>query len=279
MADAFGAPPPRRVPAWLMRLVAPYVALCTVDTSMRVANTKAKSSSGGSPPTRPTGRESTPWSRPQSLTSAVDRCERGTGRRGCPERRAVSAAFTIAVGTRESPCRADRGGTRSRRAVHGRGRRRRPAQRAAAAGAASGRCRQHPVGVVGVQPHALPLQVGQRSVVGRSCRSPASASASAWRTQLRRASGCTLSCSPNRQNVGRGSDSRYSRTAHSRSSSGTSLALAIEPSSLVLKIEPVLGDSGEPGEPLRLDTDCGCGAAQAVGIDQKIRTHRPQHRL
>jgi hypothetical protein len=55
------------------------------------------------------------------------------------------------------------------------------------------------------------------SVLGRSCRSPASASA--CRTQFRRASGCTFSCSPSRRNVGRGSDSRYSRTARSRSSS------------------------------------------------------------
>src|SRR5690606_3810073 len=56
------------------------------------------------------------------------------------------------------------------------------------------------------------------SVLGRSSRSPRSASS--WRTQLRRASGCTFSCSPNRRNVGRGDDSRYSRTARSRSSSG-----------------------------------------------------------
>src|SRR5690606_22790907 len=56
------------------------------------------------------------------------------------------------------------------------------------------------------------------SVLGRSSRSPRSASS--WRTQLRRASGCTLSCSPSRRNVGRGDDSRYSRTARSRSSSG-----------------------------------------------------------
>lgn len=56
------------------------------------------------------------------------------------------------------------------------------------------------------------------SVVGRSCRSPASVSA--WRIQLRKASGCTFSCSPNLRNVGRGSDSRYNRTARSRSSSG-----------------------------------------------------------
>jgi hypothetical protein len=37
---------------------------------------------------------------------------------------------------------------------------------------------------------------------------------------FRRASGCTFSCSPNRRNVGRGDDSRYSRTARSRSSLG-----------------------------------------------------------
>lgn len=57
-----------------------------------------------------------------------------------------------------------------------------------------------------------------KSVLGLSWRSPASASA--WRTQLRRASWCTFSWSASRRNDGRGSDSRYSRTARSRSSSG-----------------------------------------------------------
>jgi nucleoside-diphosphate-sugar epimerase len=49
MADAFGAPPPRRLPAWLMRLVAPYVAAFAVDTSMRVANDKARRELGWQP--------------------------------------------------------------------------------------------------------------------------------------------------------------------------------------------------------------------------------------
>ena len=42
MAEAFAAPPPRHVPGWLFRLVAPYVASFAVDTSMRVSNAKAR---------------------------------------------------------------------------------------------------------------------------------------------------------------------------------------------------------------------------------------------
>jgi nucleoside-diphosphate-sugar epimerase len=42
MAAAVGAPPPRSVPAWVLRLVAPYVASFAVDTSMRVSNRKAE---------------------------------------------------------------------------------------------------------------------------------------------------------------------------------------------------------------------------------------------
>jgi nucleoside-diphosphate-sugar epimerase len=49
MAEAFGAPPPRRVPRWLFRLAAPYVASFAVDTSMRVANAKAKRELGWQP--------------------------------------------------------------------------------------------------------------------------------------------------------------------------------------------------------------------------------------
>jgi nucleoside-diphosphate-sugar epimerase len=49
MADAFGAPSPRRMPAWLMRLAAPYVAAFAVDTSLRVANDKAKRELGWQP--------------------------------------------------------------------------------------------------------------------------------------------------------------------------------------------------------------------------------------
>jgi nucleoside-diphosphate-sugar epimerase len=42
MARAYGTPSPPRLPAWLFRLVAPYVASFAVDTSMRVSNAKAK---------------------------------------------------------------------------------------------------------------------------------------------------------------------------------------------------------------------------------------------
>jgi hypothetical protein len=66
---------------------------------------------------------------------------------------------------------------------------------------------------------------------------------------FRRASGCTFSCSPNRRNVGRGDDSRYSRTARSRSSSGYFLGAgnrAFLPGS---QDRPVFEDSGEAGEP------------------------------
>jgi nucleoside-diphosphate-sugar epimerase len=42
-AAGVGAPPPRRLPRWLMRLVAPYVASVAVHTSMRVSNARAKS--------------------------------------------------------------------------------------------------------------------------------------------------------------------------------------------------------------------------------------------
>ncbi len=56
------------------------------------------------------------------------------------------------------------------------------------------------------------------AVVGRSSRSPRSASS--WRIQFRKASGCTFSWRVNWAITGLGSDSRYSRTARSRSSSG-----------------------------------------------------------
>src|SRR5262249_53442340 len=42
MAKGFGAPPPRRLPRWLLRLIAPYVARVAIDTSIRVSNEKAK---------------------------------------------------------------------------------------------------------------------------------------------------------------------------------------------------------------------------------------------
>jgi nucleoside-diphosphate-sugar epimerase len=49
MAAAFGAPPPRRLPGWVLRLAAPYVASFVVGTSMRVANDKAKAELGWRP--------------------------------------------------------------------------------------------------------------------------------------------------------------------------------------------------------------------------------------
>ena len=42
MASGFGAPAPRRVPKWLLHLIAPYVASFAADTSMRVSNAKAQ---------------------------------------------------------------------------------------------------------------------------------------------------------------------------------------------------------------------------------------------
>lgn len=48
MAAAFGAPPPRHVARWLLRLIAPYVATL-IDTSMRVSNAKAKTELGWQP--------------------------------------------------------------------------------------------------------------------------------------------------------------------------------------------------------------------------------------
>jgi nucleoside-diphosphate-sugar epimerase len=49
MARPLGTPPPRRIPRWLFRLAAPYVASFAVDTSMRVANAKAKTELGRQP--------------------------------------------------------------------------------------------------------------------------------------------------------------------------------------------------------------------------------------
>jgi nucleoside-diphosphate-sugar epimerase len=49
MAREFGSPPPRRLPRWVFRLAAPYVASFAVDTSMRVSNAKAKAELGWSP--------------------------------------------------------------------------------------------------------------------------------------------------------------------------------------------------------------------------------------
>jgi nucleoside-diphosphate-sugar epimerase len=49
MADAFGTPPPRRLPRFAFRLMAPYVASFAVDTSMRVSNAKAARELGWHP--------------------------------------------------------------------------------------------------------------------------------------------------------------------------------------------------------------------------------------
>ena len=49
MAEAFGAPPPRKLPTWLFRLVAPYVASFAIETSMRVSNAKAQTELGWRP--------------------------------------------------------------------------------------------------------------------------------------------------------------------------------------------------------------------------------------
>src|SRR5262249_59924548 len=46
MAAAFGAPPPRRVPRWLLRLPAPYIGMVMTDTWLRVSNAKAKTELG-----------------------------------------------------------------------------------------------------------------------------------------------------------------------------------------------------------------------------------------
>jgi len=49
MAAAVEAPPPRSVPAWVLRLMAPYVAAFAVDTSMRVSAAKAEQELGWTP--------------------------------------------------------------------------------------------------------------------------------------------------------------------------------------------------------------------------------------
>ena len=49
MAESFGAPPPRHLPHWMMRLIAPYVAALAVDSSMRVSNAKGKHDLGWRP--------------------------------------------------------------------------------------------------------------------------------------------------------------------------------------------------------------------------------------
>jgi nucleoside-diphosphate-sugar epimerase len=49
MAGAFGTPPPWKLPRWVFRLVAPYVATFAVDTSMPVSPAKAHAELGWRP--------------------------------------------------------------------------------------------------------------------------------------------------------------------------------------------------------------------------------------
>ncbi len=49
MAAAFGAPPPRHLPRWLLHLFAPYLAAVMTDTSIRASNAKAKTELGWQP--------------------------------------------------------------------------------------------------------------------------------------------------------------------------------------------------------------------------------------
>jgi nucleoside-diphosphate-sugar epimerase len=49
MAQAVGAPPPRKLPRWLLRLFAPYVTVFGFDSGMRVSNAKAKAELGWQP--------------------------------------------------------------------------------------------------------------------------------------------------------------------------------------------------------------------------------------
>ena len=57
MARALHTPAPPRLPAWLFRILAPYVASFVVETSMRVSNARAKRELGWKPmsPTYPDG--------------------------------------------------------------------------------------------------------------------------------------------------------------------------------------------------------------------------------
>ncbi len=59
MAEAVGAPHPRALPSWVIRMAAPYVASMILDTSMRVSNALAKSDLAWAPqyPTHADGLE------------------------------------------------------------------------------------------------------------------------------------------------------------------------------------------------------------------------------
>lgn len=56
MADAFGTPPPRSVPMWMARMVAPYAATFLGETTLRASAARAKGELGWAP-TVPTYRE------------------------------------------------------------------------------------------------------------------------------------------------------------------------------------------------------------------------------
>lgn len=49
MADTVGAPRPRKLPSWMIRAAAPYVAAMVLNTSMHVSNVKAKAELGWKP--------------------------------------------------------------------------------------------------------------------------------------------------------------------------------------------------------------------------------------
>lgn len=49
LAEAFGAPPPRRAPDWLLRLAAPYAATFALDTGIRVSTARARADLGWRP--------------------------------------------------------------------------------------------------------------------------------------------------------------------------------------------------------------------------------------
>ena len=56
LASLLGAPPPRRVPVWLARLLAPYATAIAVDARLQVSNDKLRRDLGWSRPTRRTAK-------------------------------------------------------------------------------------------------------------------------------------------------------------------------------------------------------------------------------
>jgi nucleoside-diphosphate-sugar epimerase len=69
MATALHAPPPPRLPPWLLRLAAPYVTSIVVDSTLRVSNARAKAELGWQPsfPTYVQGTAAMAWARPMSV--------------------------------------------------------------------------------------------------------------------------------------------------------------------------------------------------------------------